>query len=66
MIRRLVLALLAVGAALFAASLLRTEGDGGRRPAAPAGPRRCGALTRSGGRCSRPAEPGSDRCWQHR
>lgn len=26
---------------------------------------RCTALTQEGKRCSRPAEPGSDRCWQH-
>ena len=26
---------------------------------------RCQAHTRSGKRCTRPAEPGSDYCWQH-
>jgi|GEM_PF-2418564 len=28
-------------------------------------PRRCAGMTKSGKRCSRPAEPGSDYCWQH-
>lgn len=28
-------------------------------------PRRCIAVTRSGERCSREAQPGSDLCWQH-
>jgi hypothetical protein len=34
-------------------------------PQATAEPRRCAGLTQSGKRCSRPAEPGSDYCWQH-
>lgn len=29
------------------------------------GPTRCVATTRSGKRCSRDAEPGSELCWQH-
>jgi len=33
--------------------------------AAAAQPQRCVATTRSGSRCTRDAEPGSDRCWQH-
>jgi hypothetical protein len=28
--------------------------------------RRCTAITKDGTRCKRLAEPGSDRCWQHR
>jgi hypothetical protein len=35
------------------------------RVAAAAQPRRCAATTQSGSRCTRDAEPGSDRCWQH-
>ncbi|MGD2115969.1 MAG: hypothetical protein PVG07_13000 [Acidobacteriota bacterium] len=44
------------------------------RPAAAAGrreepsttePRACAGKTRSGKRCSRPAQPGSRYCWQH-
>ena len=61
------LAALAAGVGLFGASLLRTEG---RSPdaegAAPSKGGTCSARTRSGGPCSRAAEPGSDRCWQHR
>lgn len=67
MFRSLILAAIAVGVGLFGASLLRTE----RRPPVDSGPPpaaagRCTALTRAGAPCSRPAEPGSDRCWQHR
>jgi hypothetical protein len=28
-------------------------------------PARCTAVTRSGNRCTRPAEPGAETCWQH-
>lgn len=67
MLRTLMLALLATGLGLFGASLLRTEGDsGGKAPAASGAGDGCAARTRSGAPCSRPAEPGSDRCWQHR
>ena len=72
MLRRLMLALLAVGIGLVAASLLRGERAAeaevprGRRASGPAaGGARCAARTRSGAACSRAAEPGSDRCWQH-
>jgi hypothetical protein len=62
MFRPLMLAAIAVGVGLFGASLLRTE-----RRAALASPAEatCTARTRAGTPCSRPAEPGSDRCWQH-
>ncbi len=61
------LAAIAVGLGLFGASLLRTEKRSTSRAAAepPAGAV-CSARTRSGAPCSRAAEPGSDRCWQHR
>ncbi len=67
MLRRLLLVLVALGAGILASSLLRTE-RGGEAPPQPRrhGEARCSGRTRSGGRCSRPAEPGSDRCWQHR
>jgi hypothetical protein len=65
MCRGLTLAAIAVGLGLFCASLLRTERRAGAEPE-PAAPRGCSARTRSGAPCSRPAEPGSDRCWQHR
>ena len=61
------LAAIAVVVALFGASLLRSErrapAAGGAKPAAAGS---CSARTRAGASCSRPAEPGSDRCWQHR
>ena len=63
MFRGLVLGAVAVGVGLFAASLLRTErraADGGEAVGGA-----CSARTRSGAPCSRPAEPGSDLCWQH-
>ena len=61
------LAAFAAVVALFAASLLRTEGrPGAGDESAPAGGGRCSARTGSGAPCSRRAEPGSDRCWQHR
>jgi hypothetical protein len=45
-------------------------GDGDEASAAPGAtqaedPARCAAVTQSGSRCSREAEPGSTRCWQH-
>ena len=65
MCRGLTLAAIAVGLGFFAASLLRTERrvaeGGGAAPEAGV----CAARTRSGAPCSRPAEPGSDYCWQH-
>jgi len=45
--------------------------ESGPEPVAPtasepaAAPRQCAATTKSGKRCARPAEPGSDYCWQH-
>ncbi len=67
MFRGLILGAIAVGVGLFAASLLRTErraaGGGGAAPETGAG---CAARTKSGAPCSRPAEPGSEYCWQHR
>lgn len=39
--------------------------DGNANRAADWDESRCTALTHEGKRCSRPAEPGSDRCWQH-
>ena len=71
MLRGLILGAVALGVGLFAASLLRTEGRaagaaGGAGADASAPPGTCAARTRSGAPCSRPAEPGSDRCWQHR
>ncbi len=62
------LAAIALGLGLFGASLLRTERRSGEReettPAA--GDAACTARTRAGSPCTRSAEPGSDRCWQHR
>lgn len=58
---------IALGVGLFAASLLRSERalperrDEDRPP-----PGTCTAHTRAGTPCTRAAEPGSDRCWQHR
>lgn len=67
MLRALVLAALAAVAALFAAALLRAESRAAApSDAAPAAEVSCTARTRSGAPCSRAAEPGSDRCWQHR
>jgi hypothetical protein len=67
MLRPLMLAAIAVGLGLFGASLLRTERRlSGPREEEPAPGGMCAARTRSGAPCSRPAEPGSDRCWQHR
>ena len=66
MLRGLILGAVAVGVGLFAASLLRTEGretDATRTASPAAGD--CAARTRSGAPCSRPAEPGSEFCWQH-
>ena len=66
MFRGLILGAVAVAAGLFAASLLRTErrtADGGAGRPADGGT--CTARTRSGAPCSRPAESGSDLCWQH-
>ena len=45
-----------------APAVLETAPSG---PEATAEPRRCAAVTKSGKRCTRPAEPGSDYCWQH-
>lgn len=59
------LAAIAVGLGLFGASLLRTEERGSRVSGATPEAGGCTARTRSGAACSRPAEPGSDRCWQH-
>ncbi|HEY3244938.1 MAG TPA: hypothetical protein VGM03_16475 [Phycisphaerae bacterium] len=48
------------------------QADGTARPTsttAPAvdpEPGRCTAITKSGTRCKRKAEPGTDRCWQHK
>lgn len=68
MFRTLMLAAAAAAMALFAAALLRNEGPpsaaGRSEPAKGDGT--CTARTRSGASCSRAAEPGSDRCWQHR
>lgn len=67
MFRGLILGAIAVGMGMFAASLLRTEGGvPSRSGSAPPTVGTCTATTRSGAPCSRPAEPGSDRCWQHR
>ena len=67
MFRGLILGAVAVGVGMFAASLLRTERRAPGRPSmAPPTVGTCTASTRSGAACSRPAEPGSDRCWQHR
>jgi len=60
------LAAIALGVGLFGASLLRSErrrSDSSDEELTAAGA--CAAQTRSGAPCSRPAEPGSDRCWQH-
>lgn len=47
-------------------STARAEPDPAAAAGAPDEPRpRCAAETRSGRRCSRPAEPGSQYCWQH-
>ena len=44
-------------------------GDGGaaarRSVVSPVAGPRCAGVTRSGRRCTRPAEPGSTTCWQH-
>lgn len=42
-----------------------TPGDTGAAAGESAAESRCQARTRSGKRCTRPAEPGSDHCWQH-
>ncbi len=67
MFRALMLAAFAAVIALFAAALLRAEGQHpaarSAEPAAEGGI--CTARTRSGAPCSRRAEPGKDRCWQH-
>ncbi len=66
MFRSLMLAVVAVGLGLFGASLLRTETRAsGRSDGAPADGGGCAAHTHSGTPCSRPAEPGSEFCWQH-
>lgn len=44
------------------------EGRGEGEPPgsrAEAGPAQCAAFTKSGERCVREAQPGSDFCWQH-
>ena len=67
MLRSLVLAALADCLGLFGASLQRTERRATRgEDAPPAATGACTARTRSGAPCSRTAEPGSERCWQHR
>jgi hypothetical protein len=69
MLRRLMLMLLAVGLGLVASSMLRGErppAGVAQPPERPVGDAVCGAPTRSGGRCRRRPEPGSERCWQHR
>jgi len=61
------LAAIAMGLGLFGASLLRTERRAAGGPdAMPANGGGCTARTHSGSPCSRLAEPGSNRCWQHR
>ena len=66
MFRGLILGAVAVGVGMFAASLLRTERlAAGGSESAPSGGGSCAARTKSGAACSRPAEPGSDFCWQH-
>jgi hypothetical protein len=62
----LVYDLLEEGAADRRGSADDGDGDAARRPVASpvAGPR-CAGVTRSGRRCTRPAEPGSTTCWQH-
>jgi hypothetical protein len=64
--RRLLYLWLTVALAYLAWALWRSSDRGGYA-AAESGeaPGRCLAETRSGGRCSRDAEPGSDYCWQH-
>ena len=74
--RKLFLFLLAAACGIFAYALLEAEdatrpaaagGDGsaGDEPDADAEPAACAATTKSGRPCSRPAEPGSNLCWQH-
>lgn len=66
MFRGLILGAITVGVGMFAASLLRTERAAAESGAEPeAEPGTCAARTRSGAPCSRPAEPGSEFCWQH-
>lgn len=69
--RNLIRLLLVLTAALAALSLLDAERRAPvrRRASDDAGedgePPQCEAVTQSGVRCRRPAEPGSDYCWQH-
>lgn len=60
--------LLALAAGRFVVALVR-EGafapDEATPEAAGPEPDRCTVVTRSGVRCTRPAEPGADTCWQH-
>ena len=65
MFRGLILGAIAVGVGMFAASLLRTEKTAAGDAGAEARSGTCAARTRSGAACSRPAEPGSEYCWQH-
>lgn len=59
------LAAVAVGVGLFGASLLRTERRAADGSVGAVRVGTCAARTRSGAACSRPAEPGSQFCWQH-
>jgi hypothetical protein len=79
--KRLLLLLATLGAGALAYTLMRSEGErvlrrveeeppaapppGPRPQAAAAEPARCIAITSSGERCERQAQPGSQYCWQH-
>ena len=65
MFRGVILGAIAVGVGMFAASLLRTEKAASGDAEAEGVEGACAARTRSGAACSRPAEPGSEYCWQH-
>ena len=43
----------------------RASSDGDDAQSGSGDEPRCEAVTASGERCRRPAEPGSDYCWQH-
>jgi hypothetical protein len=69
MLRKLLLLMSGLALATVGYSLLRGArealSESGPRPAAAATEPGCRARTKSGSRCSRPAEPGSLYCWQH-
>lgn len=77
-LKRLLFLAATLGLGALAYSLMRTEGERVLRPVSgggggePPGPKpvegeppRCAGTTRSGSRCTREAQPGSDFCWQH-